>query len=414
MWTCTYLRLCFKNSFTNIYILGGFKFHFKGHTSIFNNTSRSLHSQLSFKLCKSMCVENVTINQKMTFVSFPYTSGSTLLKYKTNDSANKRTFSDNSVIESILKTQAGWFKSLSESSSVGFAKDLVINIHETSGLPWWASIMLTTVLLRTIITLPFALYQNYILAKVENITLEMPELAKELKKETFYAIKKFNWTEKQAAAAYNRTIKRLWNELIVRDNCHPFKGSLLILVQIPMWVIFSTTIRNLVYMLPDRDMASEIISLELSVGGALWFPNLTIPDASLILPVTMGLVNLAIVEVQTLSRLKKPTKLQRYATNLFRGLSVAMIPIAAGVPSCLCLYWTTSSIYGLGQNLLLLSPKVKKLVGIPDSPSQSDKPYQHLLSEIKMDQSNPRIYRILTSIRGFGVLLDSMVESFTT
>nr|CAD7263683.1 unnamed protein product [Timema shepardi] len=150
-----------------------------------------------------------------------------------------------------------------------------------------------------------------------------------------------------------------------------------------MWVIFSTTIRNLVYMLPDRDLASEIICLELSVGGALWFPNLTIPDASLILPVTMGLVNLAIVEVQTLSRLKKPTKFQRYATNLFRGLSVAMIPIAAGVPSCLCLYWTTSSIYGLGQNLLLLSPKVKKLVGIPDTPSQLDKPYQHLLSEIK-------------------------------
>nr|CAD7588580.1 unnamed protein product [Timema genevievae] len=82
-----------------------------------------------------------------------------------------------------------------------------------------------------------------------------------------------------------------------------------------------------------KDKASKIISLELSVGGALWFPNLTVPDASLILPVTMGLVNLAIVEVQTLSRSKKPTKLQRYATNLFRGLSVAMIPIAAGVPS---------------------------------------------------------------------------------
>nr|CAD7457009.1 unnamed protein product [Timema tahoe] len=181
--------------------------------------------------------------------------------------------------------------------------------------------------------------QNYILAKVENLTLEMPELAKELKRETFYAIKKFNWTEKQAAAAYNRTIKKLWNELIIRDNCHPFKGSLLIWVQIPMWVIFSTTIRNLVYMLPDRDMASKIISLELSVGGALWFPNLTVPDASLILPVTMGLVNLAIVEVQTLSRSKKPTKLQRYATNLFRGLSVAMIPIAAGVPSTRQVSW---------------------------------------------------------------------------
>jgi hypothetical protein len=34
----------------------------------------------------------------------------------------------------------------------------------------------------------------------------MPEIVKELKKETVVAIKKFNWTEKQARVVYNRSV----------------------------------------------------------------------------------------------------------------------------------------------------------------------------------------------------------------
>jgi hypothetical protein len=37
--------------------------------------------------------------------------------------------------------------------------------------------------------------------------------------------------------------------------------------------------------------------MELSVGGFGWIPNLLVPDESLILPVSLGLINLAIVEV---------------------------------------------------------------------------------------------------------------------
>jgi hypothetical protein len=37
--------------------------------------------------------------------------------------------------------------------------------------------------------------------------------------------------------------------------------------------------------------------MELSVGGFGWIPNLLVPDESLILPVSLGILNLAIVEV---------------------------------------------------------------------------------------------------------------------
>ncbi|XP_069680104.1 cytochrome c oxidase assembly protein COX18, mitochondrial isoform X2 [Periplaneta americana] len=236
---------------------------------------------------------------------------------------------------------------MSESIPVSYAQDFLLFMHNSTGLPWWTTIVLTTVLLRSVMTLPLAVYQNYILAKVENLQLlEMPELVKELKKETAIAIKKFNWSEKQARVIYNRSLKKQWNDLVIRDNCHPFKASLLVWVQLPMWIFLSVALRNLVYMLPHSDGAAMVTYLELSVGGFGWIPNLLVPDESLVLPVALGLINLAIVE-------------------------------------CLNLYWVTSSTYGLMQNLVLLSPRVKKLSHIPETPSQLENPYQHIASVIR-------------------------------
>lgn len=48
-------------------------------------------------------------------------------------------------------------------------------------------------------------------------------------------------------------MKKQWNKLIVRENCHPAKASILVLVQIPLWISLSMSIRNLCYMLPKQD-----------------------------------------------------------------------------------------------------------------------------------------------------------------
>lgn len=79
-----------------------------------------------------------------------------------------------------------------------------------------------------------------------------------------------------------------------------------------------------------------------------------------------------------MSRTKERSRLQIYATNFFRVFSVAMVPIAAGVPSALSLYWSVSSAYGLAQNLLLLTPAVRRATGIPKTPSELDDPFGHL------------------------------------
>lgn len=111
-------------------------------------------------------------------------------------------------IDSIIQTQSGIFKAISESTPVSYAQDFFINVHSLTGLPWWASIVLTTVLLRTFITLPLAIYQQYILAKVQFLTIEMGSIVDELKKETTLAMGKFNWTEQYARSVYNRSVSK--------------------------------------------------------------------------------------------------------------------------------------------------------------------------------------------------------------
>lgn len=54
------------------------------------------------------------------------------------------------------------FKMLSESTIVKIAQDSLLWMHDYTGLPWWSVIVLTTIMMRTMITLPLSLYQVYL------------------------------------------------------------------------------------------------------------------------------------------------------------------------------------------------------------------------------------------------------------
>lgn len=202
-------------------------------------------------------------------------------------------------------------------------------------------------------------------------------------------------------------MKKQWNKLIIEENCHPLKATVLLWVQIPLWIFFSMALRNLVYMLPKTNLDAYVTYTELTLGGFGWIPNLTEVDTSYILPITMALLNLIIIEIQVMSKTRPITRFQRYINNFFCGISVCMIPIASSVPSvslcmysffqihtnkflfqCLVLYWTTSSAYSLFQNLVLLSPKIKRFCKIPRTPSELSNPYDHIANSFKNKYMN--------------------------
>ena len=75
---------------------------------------------------------------------------------------------------------------------------------------------------------------------------------------------------------------------------------LLLWLQLPLWLFQSMALRNLVYMLPDPNtLSAKLIFTELTIGGFGWIPNLTEVDSSFIIPVALGIVNLAIIEVSS-------------------------------------------------------------------------------------------------------------------
>ncbi|XP_032091210.1 cytochrome c oxidase assembly protein COX18, mitochondrial isoform X2 [Thamnophis elegans] len=223
-----------------------------------------------------------------------------------------------------------WYETLSSSAPVATVESGLIALQVASGLPWWSTVLAATAILRTGLTLPLSVFQKRVVARLEKLQPEIESLAKQLRYEVSVSAKQHNWSEKEARACYRRNIKRIVSELYIRDNCHPFKTTLLIWVQLPVWVFVSVALRDL--SIGRGDSEGLLIQEQFSTGGILWFKDLTLPDSTWILPITLGLLNLLIVEIFSL-RKTETSWVWKYATNFFRAVSVLMIPIASNVPS---------------------------------------------------------------------------------
>ncbi|XP_065541299.1 cytochrome c oxidase assembly protein COX18, mitochondrial [Lathamus discolor] len=275
-----------------------------------------------------------------------------------------------------LGGHGGWYEWWSQSPPVHWAEGGLTALQASAGLPWWAAIACGAALLRTAVTLPLAAHQCRLLAQLENLQPEIKNLAERLRYEVSVRGKQLGWSEKVARFHYKKNLRRIITELYVRDNCHPFKATLLVWVQVPMWVCVSLALRNC-----SVGATGSKVQEQFSAGGTLWFTDLTAPDSTWILPVSLGLVNLLIVEIFAAQKMKV-SRFQKLITNFFRVVSVVMIPVAATVPSSMALYWLCSSFVGLSHNLLLRSPAFRRLCWIPRTKSETDTPYRDILSAL--------------------------------
>lgn len=276
-----------------------------------------------------------------------------------------------------------WAQTLSQSTPVAYAQDLLDAVHSASGLSWGSTIVATSLALRVVITLPLSVYQHHVLARFANLDREMADIAQELKRETAQAVRMFNLNEKQAFYLYKRSLKKQLQRLVVRDNCHPMKAGLVVLFQLPVWVSLSVALRNMAFMLPYQDLAAQVTHLELSVGGALWFTNLTLPDPLHIIPVLVGVANLVNIEFHVLQRQKRMAWLRRWVTNFTRGLALVSVPIAWIMPADVTLYWLCSSSFALGQNMLMAAPRFRRACSIPITASESQTPFKDVADRVR-------------------------------
>lgn len=75
-----------------------------------------------------------------------------------------RSMSDNSASSDT----SGWYNSLAELGPVRLCEQYLMGVQQLTEFPWWLSIAISTVMVRTLITLPLAAYQMVIIAKVSD------------------------------------------------------------------------------------------------------------------------------------------------------------------------------------------------------------------------------------------------------
>lgn len=320
--------------------------------------SNGISSSLAYSIC---CTQRVNVIDRW---HHPVSAGSVCYMPKRH--------------KSFTESISDIYMAVSNSTTVSYFQNCLISFHDITGLPWWATIIIYTIGLR-MLTFPLAIYAQKIKAHLHSILqIEMPAMNDELKREVAIAKKKFNLSDKDAYFLYKKSFNTQYRKMIERDNCHPMKTTILFWFQIPIWICHSIGIRNIITMRPDPNSYKAFVAFtQMSVGGFLWVPNLIEIDSSYILPVLWCITNLINIELSALEKDGKPSKMMIIMSNLFRGITIAIVPIAASVPSCLALYWCTSSLCALAQNLFLVSPKAKRTFGIPlNTKYHMDHPYR--------------------------------------
>jgi YidC/Oxa1 family membrane protein insertase len=199
---------------------------------------------------------------------------------------------------------------------------VLLYFHNTLGAPWWLSIALLTVVVRTLL-FPLTVKQVRNMRAMQDLRPEMERIRAQYRDNR----------QKQ-----QEEIMKLYQE----RGVNPLGGCLPILVQMPIFIGIFYVIREFGgYRIGDRVVPPRFEGFH--EGGILWFQNLSAPDPYYLLPIISALTMLAATEITA----KSIDPQQRWLMRLLPiGITVFLISFPAG----LFVYWITSNIVTLIQN----------------------------------------------------------------
>jgi YidC/Oxa1 family membrane protein insertase len=211
-----------------------------------------------------------------------------------------------------------------------------LEFFHAQGLPWWLSIVLLTVVVRTLL-FPLTLKQVKSMRAMQDLKPEMDRLRAKYQ----------NNRQKQ-----QEELMKLYQERQV----NPLGGCLPLLVQMPIFITMFYVIRGFGEEHPD-----------FIEGGILWFQDLTAADPYYILPVLSAVTMLAASEITA----KNLEPQQRW---MMRILPVVFTVFLLSFPAGLFMYWITSNLVTLIQNYLIYNHGPGKKVPVaPDKEKASAK-----------------------------------------
>ena len=202
---------------------------------------------------------------------------------------------------------------------------VLLYFHEGLGAPWWLSIAMLTIVVRTLL-FPLTVKQVRSMRAMQDLRPEMERIR----------------------AQYRDNRQRQQEEMMKlyqERNVNPLGGCLPILVQMPIFIGIFYLIREFGgYRLGDKVVPPKYESFH--EGGILWFQNLSDPDPLYLLPIISALTMLAATEITA----KNIDPQQRW---LMRLLPIGITIFLFNFPAGLFVYWITSNLVTLVQNYLI-------------------------------------------------------------
>ncbi len=202
---------------------------------------------------------------------------------------------------------------------------VLLYFHDTLGAPWWLSIVMLTVVVRTLL-FPLTIKQVKNMRAMQDLKPEMDRIRAQYRDNR----------QKQ-----QEEMMKLYQERKV----NPLGGCLPILVQLPIFLGIFYVIRLLG---GDPNARPPIPPQEPSFanGGILWFQDLAHADPYYILPIVSALTMLAGSAI-AMRNVDPQQRLLMYA------LPIVFTIFLLNFPAGLFVYWITSNVVTIVQNYLI-------------------------------------------------------------
>ncbi|KAI3483813.1 hypothetical protein L1887_53223 [Cichorium endivia] len=240
-------------------------------------------------------------------------------------------------------------------SPPGFLTNMLDIVGTTTGLPWWGTIMVTTVALRVLIA-PVNVGGQKNAIRLGNIQPQM--------KRNMDDIKHF-----KAAGDQMQMQKAVMDtQKLLRDNNANPLGSLIPLaVQLPLMFSFYLALSRL------ATSGSETFAH----GGPFWALDLTSPDPTWILPAVSTAATFAVAELgfrfgTTGQADPGQTQMMKY---IFRGMMPVLGYFSTTFPAGVLVYWATTNVFSVVQLLVLQVPVVRQWAKFPKRIQHPKNPY---------------------------------------
>ena len=251
---------------------------------------------------------------------------------------------------------------------------LITGIHNVTGLPWVATLPLTAALIRLTITGPIATYGKIISQRRIKIFPLLYAWRAAISRNVFRTHKAEGPVacEKIIAKAARKKGAEVRKNLGVQ-----YWKSSLTWIQLPIFLVVIDTIRGmcgyekgLLGLLTSAAEGEDVVPEEnlgqtlddpyfeptLALEGALWFPDLLVPDPMLILPFTLSASLFAIIYGIERRSKSLGVPIQKWQLRFQQAMKIFALligPATIGVPSGILVYWISSTWFGICQNALL-------------------------------------------------------------